>query len=72
MDVKDVRFKNICTSLPVLVPENVPHDLVLKILAAVTSYSLGVKSMDKTLERYGSTWLAQLEAKEQNKGGTIH
>ena len=42
-------------------PGNLPKELILRLTAATASYDLGVKSMDRVLQRYGSAWKERLE-----------
>jgi len=70
-DSEEKKFKNICTSMPIYVPEDISWELELKILAAITSHQMGIKSIDGTLKRYGDIWLARLENQEAQCKGEI-
>ncbi len=62
-EIKNINFKILFldSSVPVLVPEDISVELQLRIVAAVKSYLLGVKSMDRTYKRYKDSWEAQIE-----------
>ena len=48
----------------VIIDEKAPLEVKLKILAAVKSYTLGIKSVDHTLKTHGRSWEEQLLGKE--------
>ncbi len=47
--------------IPILIPEDTPLELQLRLIAAVKSYLLRVKSMDRTYKKYKDSWEAQIE-----------
>ncbi len=69
--IKKTNFKLLLldSPIPVLVPEDTPIELQLRIVAAVKSYLLGVKSMDRTYEKHRDSWEAQIERWEY--GGRV-
>ena len=70
---REVGFKIISSdlgfSIPILIPNDTPVELQLRIMAAVKSYLLGVKSMDRTYEKHRDSWEAQIERWEY--GGRV-
>lgn len=44
----------------VLVPKKAPTELKLMIMAALATYQLGQKSIDRTLQRYKKMWMEKL------------
>lgn len=45
----------------ILVSEDIPIDLEINLLAALTAYLLGQKSVDLLLKQYGEQWRSQIE-----------
>ena len=56
-------------SIPILIPNDTPVELQLRIMAAVKSYLLRVKSMDRTYKNYKERWKAEIERWEH--GGRL-
>jgi hypothetical protein len=48
----------------VIIDEHAPLEVKLRIVAAVKSYTLGIKSVDHTLRQYGRNWEEQLSEGE--------
>jgi hypothetical protein len=49
---------------PVVIDERAPLEVKLRVLAAVKSYTLGIKSVDYVLERHAEKWEEQLSGEE--------
>ncbi|MBI2061051.1 MAG: hypothetical protein HYT87_14890 [Nitrospirae bacterium] len=56
-----VPKKEFVEGYSVWVGDDTPIDLKVRILAAIASYQMGIKSMDRTLKLYGENWTAQFE-----------
>ena len=48
----------------VVIDERAPLEVKLRVLAAVKSYTLGIKSVDYALRRYAEMWEEQLSGEE--------
>ena len=48
----------------VIIDERAPLEVKLRVVAAVKSYTLGVKSIDYALRQYGRSWEEQLTGEE--------
>ena len=48
----------------VFIDERAPLEVKLRVVAAVKSYTLGIKSVDHTLRKYGLSWEEQLSGEE--------
>ena len=48
----------------VIIDERAPLEVKLRVLAAVKSYTLGLKSVDYTLRQYSRSWEEQLSRQE--------
>ena len=48
----------------VVIDERSPLEVKLRVLAAVKSYTLGIKSVDYVLERHAEKWEEQLSGDE--------
>jgi hypothetical protein len=48
----------------VIIDERAPLEVKLRVVAAVKSYTLGIKSVDHTLRKYGRSWEEQLSGEE--------
>ncbi|UCG11944.1 MAG: hypothetical protein JSU72_15720 [Deltaproteobacteria bacterium] len=44
----------------VIIDDRAPLEVKLRVVAAVKSYTLGIKSVDHALKQYGESWEAQL------------
>jgi len=64
---KTVELVSLVEELPVFVDINLPIELKLRIIAAMKSYLMGVKNMDRVLARYKEIWSAQLEGFDETK-----
>jgi len=49
---------------PVVIDERAPLEVKLRVLAAVKSYTPGIKSVDYVLERHAEKWEEQLSGEE--------
>jgi hypothetical protein len=49
---------------PVVIDERAPLEVKLRVLAAVKSYTLGIKSVDYVLKRHAKKWEEQLSGEE--------
>ena len=48
----------------VIIDEKAPLEVKLRVVAAVKSYTLGIKSVDHILRKYGRSWEEQLSGAE--------
>jgi len=48
----------------VIIDERATLEVKLRVVAAVKSYTLGIKSVDHTLRKYGRSWEEQLSGEE--------
>ena len=60
--MEEKRFIALIEELPVIVPEDTPKELKLRLIAATKSYLLQVKSMDRVYKKYRDIWEAQIDA----------
>jgi len=61
MEAKRYRTIPVVTGDNVVVLDGIDIELELRLVAAIKSYQVGAKSMDRLLKQYGEAWREQIE-----------
>jgi len=62
MSEKTYRHLPVLGEERVLVAEDIPLELELRVISAIAAYLMGVKSIDRVMKQYEDIWREHLEA----------